>query len=79
MTFQDRLDITTSEGVTVSMTIAGIGSRALAWVLDGILIGVALLLLGLVSARDVQLSLADRAVRASVLRIVERHRDSATG
>jgi hypothetical protein len=34
--------------------------------------------LGLVSARDVQLSLADRAVRASVLRIVGRHRDTRT-
>ena len=34
--------------------------------------------LGLVSARDVQLSLADRAVRASVLRIVGRHRQART-
>lgn len=48
MTFQDRLQITTSEGVTVTMTIAGIGSRSLAWILDALLIGTALFLLGLV-------------------------------
>lgn len=38
MTFQDRLEIATSEGVTVSLTIAGIGSRALAWLVDGLLV-----------------------------------------
>lgn len=53
MTFQDRLDITTSEGVTVSLTIAGIGSRSLAWLLDGLVIGVALLMLGFVGINTV--------------------------
>ncbi|MGF1664763.1 MAG: RDD family protein [Acidimicrobiia bacterium] len=53
MTFQDRLDITTSEGVTVSMTIAGIGSRSLAWMLDLLVIGVTLLMLGLVGINTV--------------------------
>jgi uncharacterized RDD family membrane protein YckC len=53
MTFQDRLEITTSEGVTVTMTIAGIGSRSLGWLLDGLLIGLALVLLGFVSATTV--------------------------
>jgi len=48
MTFQDRLEISTSEGVTVSLTIAGIGSRALAWVVDGILLFVALSIVGVV-------------------------------
>ncbi len=51
MTFQDKLEITTSEGVTVGMTIAGIGSRTLAWLLDGLLIGFSLILLGLVGLR----------------------------
>lgn len=35
--------------------------------------------LGLVTARDAQLSLADRAVRDSVLRLVDRHREFAKG
>lgn len=46
MTFQDRLEIVTSEGVTVRMTIAGIGSRSLAWLLDGLVLGAVLLALG---------------------------------
>jgi uncharacterized RDD family membrane protein YckC len=53
MTFQDRLDITTSEGVTVSLTIAGIGSRSLAWLLDGLVIGVSLVMLGFVGINTV--------------------------
>jgi DNA-binding transcriptional LysR family regulator len=35
--------------------------------------------LGLVTARDAQLSLADRAVRDSMLRLVDRHRELAKG
>ena len=35
------------------MTIAGIGSRSLAWLLDGLVLGVAILFLGLVSVRTV--------------------------
>jgi len=53
VTFQDRLEITTSEGVTVRMTIAGIGSRTLAWLLDGLVVGAVVLVLGLVSVRTV--------------------------
>jgi len=48
LTFQDRLEITTSEGVTVRMTIAGIGSRLLAWLIDGLVIGAVLVLVGFV-------------------------------
>lgn len=51
MTFHDRLDITTSEGVTVSLTIAGIGSRTLAALLDILLVGTALVLIGAVTSR----------------------------
>jgi uncharacterized RDD family membrane protein YckC len=47
MTFQDRLEITTSEGVTVRMTIAGIGSRSLGWIIDLLVIGTVVVLLGL--------------------------------
>lgn len=53
MTFQDRLEITTSEGVTVRLTIAGIGSRTLAWLLDGLVVGAAVMFLGLISFRTV--------------------------
>ncbi len=35
------------------MTIAGIGSRSLAWLLDGLILGAAILFLGLVSVRTV--------------------------
>lgn len=53
MTFDDRLDITTSEGVTVSLTIAGIGSRSLAFLLDIVVVGSALALIGAVGVQTV--------------------------
>lgn len=54
MTFNDRLDITTSEGVTVSLTIAGIGSRSLAFLLDAVVVGAALALIGAVGIQTVE-------------------------
>ena len=53
MTFNDRLDITTSEGVTVSMTIAGIGSRSLAFLLDAIVVGTTLAVIGAIGLQTV--------------------------
>lgn len=55
MTFHDRLDITTSEGVTVSLTIAGIGSRTLAALLDILVVGTSLALIGAVSSLTVDI------------------------
>lgn len=46
MTFEDRLEISTSEGLDVELTIAGIGSRSLAWMLDGLIIGAMLVAIG---------------------------------
>lgn len=47
MTFEDNLEISTSEGIVVEMRIAGIGSRSLAWLLDALIIGAVLVLVGL--------------------------------
>ena len=47
MTFEDNLEISTSEGIVVEMRIAGIGSRSLAWLLDGLILLAVLILVGL--------------------------------
>ncbi len=47
MTFEDRLGLSTSEGIDVDLTIAGIGSRSLAWLLDGLIIGAVLVAVGM--------------------------------
>jgi uncharacterized RDD family membrane protein YckC len=67
VTFQDRLEISTSEGVTVRLTIAGIGSRALAWVLDGLILFVALSIVGIVGINTVD---ADSLLGLGLLSLV---------
>lgn len=47
MTFEDNLEISTSEGIVVEMRIAGIGSRSLAWLLDGLIVLAVLIMVGL--------------------------------
>lgn len=47
MTFEDRLGLSTSEGIDIDLTIAGIGSRSLAWLLDGLILGAVLLIVGM--------------------------------
>jgi uncharacterized RDD family membrane protein YckC len=47
MTFGDELEINTSEGIVVEMSIAGIGSRSLAWLIDGLILLTVLVLIGL--------------------------------
>jgi uncharacterized RDD family membrane protein YckC len=69
LTFNDHLDITTSEGVTVRLTIAGIGSRSLAFLLDVIVVGTALVTIGAIGIQtsDVEDLLALGILTAVVL------------
>ncbi len=69
MTFEDRLEISTSEGIDVELTIAGIGSRTLAWLLDGVVIGAILLAVGVGGAimSDFDSLLAQGLVSLAVL------------
>ncbi len=47
MTFADPLEISTSEGVQIHMTIAGLGSRMLAWIIDGLILAAFFLITGM--------------------------------
>ena len=48
MEFEDRMSIPTPEGVTIDVTLAGVGSRAVAAIVDGLIQGAILLALGFV-------------------------------
>lgn len=50
MTFTEPLEISTSEGVEIHMTIAGLGSRFLAWLLDGLILLILLLITGVATS-----------------------------
>ncbi len=46
MTFEERLQLTTTEGLTIEMTIAGLGSRFLAMMVDGLVHSTILVIVG---------------------------------
>jgi uncharacterized RDD family membrane protein YckC len=69
MQYEDRVTIATPEGVTLELTLAGLGSRLVGAIVDGLVVGVSLAGIGLILVLAAEL-LVDGGIEAAPLLVM---------